>query len=257
MLATDAFLALQIKQVQVLSGGDCTVPATPSSVLRSSGTLDLDLPNVADGVLPPYVLPVLVANNLSSLGGSAGEEENNITLTHFTVELSAANVKWDSSCPSTFDTQAFTLAIPPGGSVGASLQAITPSHSACIRPNVPAQHLVVAAKVWAKGRHGGTSIESAPFIYPIDVCMGCEQQQYTDPTLVVYRYPADYPLCASLTGSNPYAGDPCLPPGQDETILCCGVSTTQGGAPKTVALCPGVFTGTTATSTNTTTATGP
>jgi hypothetical protein len=250
MLATDAFQALQIKQVQVLSGGDCTVPGDATASHRSSGILDLDLPNHA---FPPYVLPLAVANNLVSVGGNPADEYNNITLTHFTVELSAAGVPWGDSCPSTFDTQSFTYWIAPGGSTGAAIDAITPSHSRCIAPYVPAQHLTVTAKVWAKGRHGGTSIESAPFVYPIDVCLGCLQQGYTDPALVVYNYPANYPLCASLTGSNPYPGDACLPAGQDTKILCCGVTTTVGTTTQEMAICPGVFTGGTTTSTSTTT----
>jgi hypothetical protein len=254
LLATDAFTALEIKQVQVLSGGDCTVPGEPTSSHRTSGTLDLALPNF-DLSPPHYYLPVVVANNLASLGGSTAEEMNNITLTHFTVELSAPNVVWSNSCPATFDTQSFTDLIAPGGTVGASLDVITPSHSRCILPYVPAEDLVVTAKIWAKGRHGGTSIESAPFVFPIDVCKGCLQQNYTDPALVVYSYPADYPLCASLTGVNPYMGDPCLSPGQDANILCCGVSTTVNGVAQISAKCPAVFTG--ATSTATSTSTGP
>ncbi len=253
-LATDAFQALQIVQVQVLTGADCTVPGTPTSSHITTGTLDLALP---DGSLPPYLLPVAVANNLDAVGGTKADEMNNITLTHFTVELSAPNVAWSSSCPATFDTPTFTFVLAPGGTTGADLQAITPSHSRCILPYVPAEGLTVTAKIWAKGRHGGTTIESAPFLFPIYVCTGCLQQGYTDPALVVYRYPADYPLCASLTGTNPYTGDSCLPPGQDATILCCGVTTSVGGVSQNVAVCPGVFTGTTSTATSTDTSTTP
>ena len=250
LLATDAFQALEIVQVQVLSGGDCAVPASATSSRRTNGTLDLALP---DGSAPPYFLPVLVANNLSAVGGTVADEYNNIDLSHFTVELSAPNVAWSSACPARFDTQSFSALMPPGSMVGAGLNVITPAHSRCIQPYVPAEHLVVTAKVWAKGRHGGTTIESAPLVFPIDVCAGCLQQDYTDPALVVYRYPADYPLCASLTGTNIYAGDSCLPPGQDKTILCCGVTQTVGGVGKTTAICPGVFTGSAATSTGTST----
>ncbi|HEX7499331.1 MAG TPA: hypothetical protein VF524_03410, partial [Polyangia bacterium] len=82
--ATDAFTALQIRQVQVLSAGDCSVPGTATTVKRFHGTLDLALP---DGSTPPYYLPLLVANNMASSGGSAAEEMNDITLHHFTVEL--------------------------------------------------------------------------------------------------------------------------------------------------------------------------
>jgi hypothetical protein len=230
------------------------VPGSPTGSHRTSGTLDLALPTPAP---PPYYLAVVVANNLTSVGGSPAEEMNNITLTHFTVELSAPGVAWSGSCPSTHDSPTVTEFLPPGGAtVGAGFEVITSAHSQCILPTLaatPTGHLTVTVKVWAKGRHGGTGIESAPFIYNVDVCLGCLQTDYTDPALVVYRYPADFPLCASLTGTNPYPGDACLPPGQDVTILCCGLTTTVAGAPKDTVLCPGVFTGTTATATATTT----
>lgn len=256
MLANDADLALQITQVQVLSGGDCTVPGTKTSLYRSQGVLDLDLP---DGSTPPYYLPVHVANNLESVGGSKAEEMNNIALHHFTIELSAPGVSWGADCPTTFDTAPVSITIPPGGSVGSSMHVLTYSHSQCLQPQVPAEGLSVTAKIWAKGRHGGTSISSAPFIYSITVCKGCLQVDYTEPALVAFRYPANTPMCASLLGGNKYSGDPCLPPGQDKTIFCCGITQTVGTSTRDVALCPGVFTGTTSTdtSTSTSTATGP
>lgn len=250
LTATDAYNSLQIVQVQVLSGTDCSVPGTPTSARRTAGTLDLALP---DGLLRPYYLPIVVANNMDPVGGSKATEMNNITLSHFTVELSAAGVAWSSACPSKFDTQSISDFIAPGATVGQSLDVITPAHAQCILRAVSAQGLIVTAKITAKGRHGGTGIESAPFIYPVEVCAGCLQENYVDPALVVYRYPANYPLCAALSGTNPYSGDACLGPGQDATILCCGVTTTVGGASVDVAVCPGVFTGTTSTATDTAT----
>ena len=114
MLATDAFTALEIVQVQVLSGTDCTVPGEATGSHRTSGVLDVALP---DQTLPSrYTLPILVANNLGSLvpgSGSTAEEENNITLQHFTVELSAANVQWSDACPATFDTPTFSFVLAP------------------------------------------------------------------------------------------------------------------------------------------------
>jgi hypothetical protein len=248
MLATDAYTALEIKQAQVLSGSDCNVPGSPSSVYKPEGILDLALP---DNSAPPYYLPVVVANNMDPVGGTAATEMNNITLTHFTVELSAASVQWSSSCPAVFDTTKFSYLLAPGTTTGASFNAITQSHSRCILPYVPAEGLVVTAKIRAKGRHGGTSVESAPFIFPVTICKGCLQQGYNDPVLVAYEYPANYPDCAGLTSSNTYSGSKCLPPGQDETILCCGLTTSTGIR----VLCPAVFTG--STSTSTTTAAGP
>ena len=237
----DAYPALQIVQVQVLSGGDCTVPKAPTSMHRSSGTLDLAL---SDGSAPPYFLPVAVANNLDSSSSTPATEMNNLTLTHFTVELSAPSVVWPSSCPATFDTQAVANLLAPRTTAGVSLDVITPSHARCLLPYVTAVPLLVTATISAKGRHGGTSIASSPFVFPIEVCAGCLQQGYSDPALKPYQYPAAPPLCSTLTGGNPYTGDPCLPPGQDAQILCCVLPSTTGGTPKDVAACPGVFTGT-------------
>ena len=244
--ATDAdvYPALQIVQVQVLSGGDCTVPSVPTSTHRSSGTLDLALP---DGSAPPYYLPVAVANNLDSSGSPPTTEMNNLTLTHFTVELSAPNVAWSSACPATFDTLAVNDLLTPRTTTGVSLNAITPLHAQCLLPYMTGAPLLVTATIWANGRHGGTSIASPPFVYSIEICAGCLQQGYSDPALKPYQYPAATPLCSALTGVNPYSGDPCLPPGQDAQILCCGLPSTTGGTPKDVAVCPGVFTGTAST----------
>ena len=252
MLATDAYNDLQIKQVQVLSGGDCTVPGTPTALMRHKGVLDLALP---DGSTPPYYLPVVVLNNLSSVGGSTADEMNNIDLQHFEINLSAPGVNWDGCPPTKFSTEDFTDRIAPGGSVGESFNVLTAAHSQCLQPQVPPEELVVTASIKAIGRHGGTSIESAPFLYTIVLCRGCLQTGYTDPALVTYQYDADYPACASLLGSNPYPGDPCLPPGQDKMIFCCGSTRVVDKVAQNVVLCPGVFTGTTATSTSTSTST--
>jgi hypothetical protein len=256
--ATDAFTALQIAQVQVQNSSDCSVPATKSAVFRDRGTLDLALP---DGSSPPYFLPILVVNNLAAAGGSAAEEMNNIELQHFTVQLSAPGIGWGANCPSsTFDTDPITDLIPPGGSVGEGLEIIKASHSQCLRPSVPLSGLAVTATITAVGRHGGTSIVSAPFKFTVYLCLGCLQTGYTDAALQSYEYPADTPMCAAFAGStNPNTGDPCLPPGQDKTILCCGVTETVGGVVQDVAKCPGYFppapTTSTATSTDTSTST--
>jgi hypothetical protein len=236
----DAFTALRIVQVQVLSSGDCTVPSVPTSMHRSSGTLDLALP---DSSAPPYYLPVAVANNLDSSVGLPATETNNVTLTHFTVELSAPNVEWSSSCPATFDTPTVSDFLAPRTTAGVSLNVITSSHAQCLLPYMTGTPLLVTATISAKGRHGGTAIASLPFVYTIEVCAGCLQQGYGDPALKPYQYPAAAPLCSLLTGVNPFTGDPCLPPGQDAPILCCTLPGPTGGTPKDVAVCPGVFTG--------------
>jgi hypothetical protein len=251
--AENAPNALEIVQVQVLSAGDCSVPGFASMLTRSGGTLDVYLP---DNSYPPYKLPLLVANNLSSAGGSTAEEMNNITLTHFSIELSASGMSWGSTCPSTFDSETFTTHLAPGASAGHLVEIITSHHAQCLlaalnpqRTDPSPRHVLVTAKIWAKGSHGGTTIQSAPFIYPVDVCTGCLQTDYTDAALIPYRYPADVPLCASLSGTNKYQGGACAAPGQDDTILCCAVTMSINSVATDVAVCPGVFTGTASTTT--------
>jgi len=236
----DPYPALQIVQVQVLSGvsGDCAVPNAPTSIRRSSGILDLALP---DGSAPAYYLPVIVANNLEPALSPATTEMNNLTISHFTVELSAPNVTWSSACPATFDTVEATAFLAPGTTAGFGINVITPAHAQCLLPHVKAAPFIVTATISAKGRHGGTGISSDPFVFPIEVCAGCLQQGYSDPALKNYEYPADIPFCSMLSGVNPYAGDPCAPPGQDAKIFCCAVTTTWGGTPQDVVECPGVF----------------
>jgi hypothetical protein len=201
--------------------------------------LDVDLP---DRIPRSYVLPALVANLLPA-SADGGAELNNVTLTHFTVELSAPGVAWSDTCPATFDTPTFASLLAPGAMTGAKFDVLTPAHTACLASSAPAQPLMVTAEIWAKGRHGATSVQSAPFSFSIEICRGCLQQGYSDPALAPYAYPAGYPLCSALTGVNPYPGDPCLSPGQDATILCCGATSAS-------VTCPGVFTGATATATS-------
>jgi hypothetical protein len=242
--ATDALTALEIQQVQVLEPGDCMVPGEATSTHRTEGVLDVDLPHrSAEENAWPYHLPVVVINNLASEGQTPAEEMNNITLTHFTVKLSGPSGVFapEKGCPDTFDTQTFSFRLAPGSSTGAALDAITANHTVCLRSAV--LPVVVTASVRAKGRHGGTSVESAPLVYPITVCAGCEQQGYAAPEVLTYSYP-NYPYCAALSSStvNPYPGNSCLSPGQDAKILCCAL---PDGTP----ICPAVFSGTPATPT--------
>jgi hypothetical protein len=265
--ATDAFTALQIGQVQVLDGSSCIVPGTATTVKRTRGIMDVGLPDSLYNDPPEfhsYWLPLLVTNNLVSAGASKAEEMNNITFTHFTVELSAPGIIWNSSCPSTFDTDSITDPLVPGGSSGESLDIITATHAQCLQRQVPPEHVTVTAKITAKGRHGGTSIESAAFAYAVDVCIGCLQTDYSSPALIPYRYPAAVtPMCSSfLSGTNPYSGAACGSPGQDATIFCCGItiatgSSDAGAIMKNIAVCPGVFTGAPPSDAGTSTSTGP
>jgi hypothetical protein len=257
--ANNAFDSLQIVQVQTVTGtgSDCVVSATPSTAGRTVGTLDVYLP---DGSYPPYILPLLIANNLDSVGGSKATEMNNITLNKFSVTLSAPGMSWPESCPATFDSESFTIVLQPSGSTGYPVPIIRAQHAQCLLAKLAPQtgqapqHILVKASVVAKGGHGGTAIESAPFVYNVDVCTGCLQEDYSDPSLLAYNYPAGYPACNALSGGNPYPGDPCFAPGQDVRILCCGYTDNDG---RQRAACPAVPTGKSGTDTSTSTTTTP
>jgi hypothetical protein len=263
MEATDQLNALQIAQVQDVSASDCAVPGSRTTVTRSYGRLDVDLPRSSAGnfsVPQSYRLPLLVINNLDSVGGGKSTEMNNILLTHFNVTLEADGVAWSDSCPATFDTDPFTYQLGPAGSaLGTMVMVVTPYHVACLFNAfaVNATYRTAAmynlkVSVKAKGTHGGTRIESSPFVYSIRVCAGC-LQNYNDPAYARYNYPK-YPSCDALTGNNPYPGNPCYGPGQDTTIMCCGAAQSASSID---VLCPAVPSGTTGTATNTSTAQNP
>jgi hypothetical protein len=229
---------LRILQAQMLDASDCNVPGTPTARQPSSGTLDVALP---DGTFRPYSLPLVVANVLDPTAGSTTFDENDVTLTHFTVALSAPDVVWSDSCPARFDLP-LTYRLAPKATAGFAVEAITPSHSHCLLPVVTPEPVVVTATIWAKGVHRGGDVASDPFTFPITVCAGCLQRGYADPAFTPYAYPADIPSCSSLVGANPYPGDVCNP-GQDDLISCCAVMTTINGRQQLAAICPGVFTG--------------
>jgi hypothetical protein len=217
--AKDAYTALQIVQVQINTGEgglSCTIPAEPTDLHRTKGTLDIGLPDK----VRPYVLPVSIHNAMGAVGETEAEEFNNIRLHSFHVELSGyntvtgKNIVWDNEkCPASFDQDYGTVLIPPTGYSGASVDVLLVNHANCLLDQFPA---LITAKITAVGRHGGTSIKSAPFEFMLTVCYGCLQRDYADPQIASLG--GLLPECVALT-SNPYPGG-CYP-GQDEPILCC------------------------------------
>lgn len=217
--AKDAYNALQIVQVQINNsetGLSCSVPAEPTDLHRTKGTLDIGLPDK----VRPYVLPVSIHNAMGNVGETEAEEMNNIRLHSFHVELSGYNVVngkdivWDKErCPASFDQDYGTVLIPPMGYSGATVQVLLVNHANCLLDQHPA---LITAKITAVGRHGGTSIKSSPFEFMLSVCYGCLQKDFADPQIAALG--GLLPECVALT-SNPYPGG-CYP-GQDEPILCC------------------------------------
>jgi len=229
--ARDVFSGLQISQVQEL-GDDCSVPATASPLTHTSGVFDVDLPVDSPS---PYVLPILVVNNLASVG-TGPDELNNIILTHFTVQLSADGMTWDASCPSKFDSPTFThMLTPGGGAFGTEVEVLTPHHAQCLlaalnpQPNQEPRYVLVTATIQAEGSHGGTKIESAPFDYPIAVCTGCLQQNYGIAALDAVAYP-NRPMCADVSDTSSLQANntSCMPLGEDARFFCCGLTQTTG-----------------------------
>jgi len=218
--AKDAYTALQIKQAQSLAD-DCVIPGEPTSTYKPDGMLDVALP---DGVARPYKLPLSILNAMAAVGKNLAEEMNNVTLESFTVELSgdwynnagvAASISWSDLCPQRFDYPMGTLRMDPGQFLGVRIDAMQSGHAACLR-QLPLYYAEVTAKITAKGRHGGSSIQSAPFKFVIKVCKGCLQTDYTNPEIASLN--GALPQCASLV-TNPYLGGCFI--GQDKPILCC------------------------------------
>mgnify|MGYP001581401051 CR=1 FL=1 len=166
----------------------------------------------------------------------------------FHVKLDVAtsagtSVTWDA-CPGEFDVPVDSWLLAPGGTVSEIVEIIRPCNAAPLFDSLQAAQsassLTVTATVRAKGHLGSWDIESPPFTFPVQVCYGCLQTGYSDPTAVQFSFPA-VPMCSDLT-VNPYTGDPCNP-AQDHTILCCALGVdAQGHA--TGVLCPAVPTGT-------------
>jgi hypothetical protein len=205
----------------------------------------------------------VVANQLASFKGSGtgqAEELNNVTVTGFGVQIAppsgVSSIPWEEGCSGDFDWQVATKPLPPAATMGAPVEAIRSCNAGVLRrlfqtkeagfdPNLSAE-VYLHVTLRAKGRHGTSDVESAPFTFPIRVCYGCLQTGYLQPGYAQYNFP-NIAACEVLT-SNPYPGNPCNT-AQDAQILCC--SDKKAGI-----VCPGVpdptATGT-ATSTSTTT----
>ncbi len=228
--------ALLIEQTQSPMEGTCASPAEVGEVRLISGVLDVGLNRDY-----PYRMYPVVTNQLASFragGQSKADELNNVTLTGFRVSIEpppgVASIPWAEGCPGDFDYDVETHLLAPEASVGSIVEAIRYCHVPVLRqqfesgvagfdPNLSAE-VVLRVTLKAKGRHGSDDLRSAPFTFPIRVCVGCLQTGYAEPGFAQYDFP-NIPACEALS-SNPYPGNAC-DPGQDGLILCCRDQTSR------------------------------
>jgi hypothetical protein len=232
--------SLSIVQAQVpdTAEGKCVVPSTRTETRVAQGTLDVALDRSY-----PYLLFALVTNRLPSLVDEGGIENNRIDVTASEVTIESppgVNVPWPANCPAQYDYASDRVSLGPEGEATILVEAMRACHAATIRnmflanqlPGGPDADVRFRAIVRAKGRHGGTHLESDRFEFPIRVCFGCLQTGYTAADFAPFEFP-NIPLCSNLS-SNPYKGYACNP-GQDVgPVLCCARD-----AERTMIECPG------------------
>jgi hypothetical protein len=248
----DGPTGLLIVQDQWIQSGtgttDCTVPVEPTATRRVEGVLDVAV--LSKNSTRYYLYPV-VENLLEPLSGQTSgtaslvEEMNNIIMKSFHVKLDVAtsagtSIPWDAGCPGEFDSPVDTWHLAPASTISEIVEIIRPCNAAPLFDSLQAapsgSSITVTATIRAKGHLGSSDIESPPFTFPVQVCYGCLQMEYSDPAAAQFSFPA-IPQCSALT-VNPYTGNPCNP-AQDGTILCCALGVdAQGHA--TGVLCPAV-----------------
>jgi hypothetical protein len=239
-------IAVVQAQIPTISESGCTVPAQKSDLRMTRGVLDLALDKDY-----PYILYPLITNQLGKRGGTTPVEElNNLIVSGFHVRIDppagAAPIPWPANCPGEFDYQEETLTLEPTGDAATSVELIRSCNARVIReqflsgaigydPSVNAE-VIVRVTIWVKARSGSDDLESAPFTFPVRVCMGCLQTGYLEAEFARFNYPR-VAACSDLI-ANPFMGNLCNP-GQDVTILCCAPDLSDPGKVQ----CPGLPTG--------------
>jgi hypothetical protein len=168
---TDAGKPLVVLQNQVVGDG-CTISATPSSVFQGRGTVDL----ASDS---GYLLTPVVQNV------AEGERDRPalrlVQLRGVDVDVSFVHDIPTASLD-TNDlafTEPFSGTVEPGGTVAFGAVVIRGHLLDGIADlNIltdPEQVITAIATITVFGDMGGSSVESEPFSYPIDICNGCLQ----------------------------------------------------------------------------------
>lgn len=250
--------ALLIVQADAPESTTCAAPAEIGTKRLVSGVYDVAL----DRLYPFRMYPVITNQLASFLGAGKGQsdEVNNVILTGFRVEIAppagVGSIPWAAGCSGEFDWNVETHLLPPAASVGTIVEAIRYCHVPVLREQFQnkspgfdsdmSAEVILSVTLRAKGHHGTSEVESAPFTFPIRVCYGCLQTGYSQPGFAQYNFP-NVPACEVLT-TNPFAGNLC-DPAQDQRILCCKDKTSG-------IICPAVP-NPISTSTTTSTSTSP
>lgn len=232
--------ALVILQNQLPETGmGCIVPAKRSELRSVSGVLDVELDRPR-----PYTMYPLVTNLLPEYMETAPYNPNLVRMTGFEVRLQpppGITMPDTAGCPLNFLAPADGALVAPQDEVASRVDVLLPCHAAVLRdmfatnklPSSLAVEVTFTAKVRARGEHGGSTIESSEFTFPVRVCRGCLQVGFT---LDGYQnFGLDQttgniarPRCDQLTGSagimsNPYQGNLCNPAQDFGPLLCCSI----------------------------------
>ena len=236
---TDANESLIVLQAQV-PDDMCTISDLPDNATRRAyGILDvaLDKPYA-------YRLYPLVKNQLLPAAAAGDIEPNRVTVNAASIKIippPGVNVSFADACAAEFDHPTVAV-LGPGETRAVTLDGVRSCHAALFADLFRSGRLnsSVADSVYfrlvvrIKARHGGTTIESDPFEYPLKVCYGCLQTGFTG-QYAAFNFP-EVPSCDRLA-DNPFMGNSaCGLPAQDSgPILCCAKD-----AKGTSLQCPGV-----------------
>ncbi|HTB59330.1 MAG TPA: hypothetical protein VLC06_15760 [Polyangia bacterium] len=211
-------------QIPTGSGSDCVVPVSPN-VYQGVGHLDLSI--VQAGLGSAYFFFPLIENNLPGASGSL--DPNEIQLSGFQVDIKWIDAPPPLSIQTVFNSNAASpylhYQIPWSGGISSGGGRLSASVAAF--PVALAQQLVAAGGIGTDPSltvelqiqvlgttNSGTSMQSDPFKFPVEVCSGC---------LVASVAPCPFTTTPGQTGN-------ACNPAQDEPVDCC----TENGA----LLCP-------------------